>query len=70
MSGRCPFGPIPTKDQVDPDQPCPICGDYGDARALDQPSRCVDSVPVVNLLDENERLRARIAELEAMLNAQ
>lgn len=63
---RCPFNGDPDAPYVEPNEPCPVCGDYGDERAHEQPSRCVhqddaeQGAEVARLRAENERLREGI----------
>ena len=67
---KCPFNGGDQRMQVDPDQPCPVCGDYGDHRAWDS-NNCVDGdEPVTShaaAAAEIARLRAEVAALREAL---
>ena len=67
---KCPFNGGDQRMQVDPDQPCPVCGDYGDHRAWDS-NNCVDGdEPVTShaaTAAEIARLRAEVAALREAL---
>ena len=70
---QCPFNGGDHRLQVDPDKPCPVCGDYGDYRAWEDDNCVEPREPLTShavAAAEIARLRAEVAALREALETE